>query len=140
MQSALLNIATLFLVWAVAAPTEAQAPRSPTPKPADAPVRTTTVAKGLDHPWGSTFLPDGRILVTERSGSLRIAEKDGRVSEPVAGVPKVRAGGQGGLLDVALSPNFEKDRLVYLSYSEPGEAEGERRSPVHSLGRARSKI
>jgi glucose/arabinose dehydrogenase len=61
------------------------------------------------------------MVVTERPGRLRIVDRDGRVSEPLAGVPKVFARGQGGLLDVALSPNFAKDRLVYLSYAEPGE-------------------
>ncbi|MGH8772518.1 MAG: PQQ-dependent sugar dehydrogenase, partial [Burkholderiales bacterium] len=99
----------------------AQAPRSPTPKPVDAPIRATTVAKGLENPWGLAFLPDGRMLVTERPGRLRIVDKDGRISKPLDGVPKVLAQGQGGLLDIALSPKFEKDRLVYLSYSEPGE-------------------
>lgn len=98
-----------------------QTPRSPTPKPVDAPIRATTIAKGLERPWGLAFLPDGRMLVTEKAGRLRIVEKDGRLSEPLAGVPKVQASGQGGLLDVALSPHFAKDRLAYLSYSEPGE-------------------
>jgi glucose/arabinose dehydrogenase len=104
-------------VW----PARAQAPRSPTPAPVNGAVRVETVAKGLEHPWGLEFLPDGRMVVTERPGRLRIVDRDGRLSEPLAGVPKVFARGQGGLLDVALSPNFAKDRLVYLSYAEPGE-------------------
>jgi len=99
---------------------EAEAPRSPTPKPVKAAVRVETVARGLDHPWALAFLPDGRMLVTERSGHLRIVERDGRVSEPLAGVPRVQARGQGGLLDVALDPRFADNRLVYLSYAEPG--------------------
>jgi glucose/arabinose dehydrogenase len=86
-----------------------------------APVRVATVAQGLDHPWGLAFLPDGRMLVTERPGRLRLVEKDGRLSPPVAGVPEVYARGQGGLLDVALDPGFAGNRLVYLSYAEPGE-------------------
>jgi glucose/arabinose dehydrogenase len=80
-----------------------------------------TVAKGLEHPWSLAFLPDGRMLVTERPGRLRLAGRDGKLSEPLAGVPQVYASGQGGLLDVALSPAFSKDRLVYLSFAEPGE-------------------
>ncbi len=98
----------------------AQAPRSPTPKPVDAPVRVVKVADGLEHPWAMEFLPDGRMLVTERPGRLRIINKDGSISMPLAGVPEVDARGQGGLLDVALSPRFDEDRLVYLSYAEPG--------------------
>ena len=99
----------------------AQAPRSPTPTPTAAPISATTLATGLEHPWGLAFLPDGRMLVTERPGRLRIAEPNGKLSEPVTGVPAVFASRQGGLLDVVLSPQFATDRLVYLSYSEPGE-------------------
>lgn len=84
-------------------------------------LKVETVAKGLDHPWGAAFLPDGRLLVTERAGSLRILAKDGTLSEPLAGVPKVQVTGQGGLLDVALDPDFAQNKLVYLSYSEPGK-------------------
>lgn len=83
----------------------------------------TTVAEGLEHPWGLAFLPDGRALVTERPGRLRLLGTDGRLSAPLAGVPPVRAVGQGGLLDVALDPDFAQNGLVYLSYSEPGEGD-----------------
>jgi glucose/arabinose dehydrogenase len=83
-------------------------------------VAVETVAGGLEHPWGLAFLPDGRILVTERPGRLRVVSKQGVLSEPLAGVPEVAAGGQGGLLDVALDPDFASNRLVYLSYAEPG--------------------
>jgi len=100
---------------------QAQAPRSPTPAPVNGAVRVQTVAGGLEHPWGLAFLPNGRMLVTERPGRLRTVERDGRVSEPLAGVPQVQARGQGGLLDVALDPRFAENRLVYLSYAEPGE-------------------
>lgn len=78
-----------------------------------------TVASGLEHPWGMTFLPDGRMLVTERPGRLRLVEADGKLSRPITGVPNVMARGQGGLLDVALDPDFARSRLVYLSFAEP---------------------
>jgi len=84
-------------------------------------IKVETVAGGLDHPWGLAFLPDGRMLVTERPGQLRIVTKDGKTSEPLKGVPEVFAEGQGGLLDVALDPDFAANGLVYLSYSESGE-------------------
>ena len=99
-----------------------EAPRSPTPDPVKPPARVTDVTRGLEHPWGLAFLPDGRMLVTERAGRLRLVATDGRRSAPLGGVPAVAAGGQGGLLDVALSPRFAQDRLVYLSFSEPGPA------------------
>lgn len=77
------------------------------------------VAGGLSNPWGMAFLPSGDILVTERPGRLTRIAPDGD-RNPVVGVPEVAASGQGGLLDVALDPAFETNRLVYLSYSEPG--------------------
>lgn len=83
--------------------------------------RVEVVAGGLEHPWGLAFLPDGRMLVTERPGRLRIVAADGTVSPPVEGVPTVDDNGQGGLLDVALDPAFAQNGLVYLSFSEPGE-------------------
>jgi glucose/arabinose dehydrogenase len=82
-------------------------------------VSLVTVASGLEHPWGIAFLPDGRLLVTERAGLLRIISLDGKVGPPVAGVPPVDAREQGGLLDVAIDPDFATNRLVYLSYVEP---------------------
>jgi glucose/arabinose dehydrogenase len=81
--------------------------------------KVMTVATGLKTPWGMTFLPDGRMLVTEKAGALRIVGTDGRLSEPVAGTPQVMSRGQGGLLDVALDPAFATNHLVYLSFSEP---------------------
>ncbi|SEJ39405.1 Glucose/arabinose dehydrogenase, beta-propeller fold [Azotobacter beijerinckii] len=78
------------------------------------------LADGLEHPWALAFLPDGQgLLVSERPGRLRLFA-EGRLSEPLGGVPEVYAEGQGGLLDVALSPGFAEDRLVYLSYAEAG--------------------
>jgi len=82
-------------------------------------VRLVTVTEGLEHPWGMAFLPDGRLLVTERPGRLRVVGPDGAISAPLAGVPAVDADGQGGLLDVAIDPQFATSRLVYLSYAEP---------------------
>jgi glucose/arabinose dehydrogenase len=79
----------------------------------------TVVASGLEHPWGLALLPDGRWLVTERPGRLRIVTADGAVSEPLAGLPAVDARGQGGLLDVVTGPSFGADRLIYWSYAEP---------------------
>jgi glucose/arabinose dehydrogenase len=81
-----------------------------------------TVSEGLANPWGLAFLPDGKMLVTERPGRLRVVSADGRqVSEPVAGLPAVDARGQGGLLDVALDPAFAQNQLIYWSYAEPGQ-------------------
>ena len=84
-------------------------------------LKVETVADGLQYPWSLAFLPDGRMLVTEKPGRLRIVAKDGTVSEPLKGVPEVVADEQGGLLDVALDPNFAANGLVYLSYSELGD-------------------
>ena len=83
-------------------------------------IKVATLTNKLDHPWSLAFLPDRRMLVTERPGRLRIVTADGRISPPLGGVPQVLASGQGGLLDVALDPNFASNRLVYLSYAEPG--------------------
>ena len=112
------RMALLLLVLTV--PTFAQAPRSPTPPSTALPGKVTTFATGLEHPWGIAFLPDGRALVTERPGRLRLVGRDGRLSAPLSGVPAVAARGQGGLLDVALDPRFAQNRTIYLSYAEPG--------------------
>ena len=80
--------------------------------------RVETVAEGLMEPWGMAFLPSGDLLVTERGGTLRVVS-DGQVSAPVGGVPDVLYQGQGGLLDVALHPDFAETRMVYLSFSKP---------------------
>jgi glucose/arabinose dehydrogenase len=84
-------------------------------------VAVTTLANGLDHPWGMAFLPDGRLLVTERAGTLRILNTDHTLSQPLKGTPDVFHRGQGGLLDVALDPAFSTNHLVYLSFAEPGQ-------------------
>ncbi|WP_095116878.1 PQQ-dependent sugar dehydrogenase [Pseudomonas sp. Irchel 3F3] len=81
----------------------------------------STLADGLRNPWALAFLPGGKdMLVTERAGNLRVVNTQGKVGPPISGVPKVWAEGQGGLLDVVLSPAFDKDRTVYLSYAEEG--------------------
>jgi aldose sugar dehydrogenase len=89
---------------------------------AEAGVTPVTVARGLENPWGLAFLPDGRMLVTEKPGRLRVVSKDGKVSPPIKGVPAVLAEGQGGLLDVAIDPAFADNRLIYLAYAEPDTA------------------
>jgi len=78
-----------------------------------------TVAGGLEHPWGLAFLPDGRMLVTERPGRLRLVGTDGKLSAPITGVPNVAGRGQGGLLDVVPDPGFAQNRTIYLSFAEP---------------------
>lgn len=84
--------------------------------------RLSVVARGLSHPWAVAPLPDGSFLVTERGGTLRRVGADGQVSAPFTGVPAVSARGQGGLLDVALAPDFGRSRRIYLSYAEPGDS------------------
>ena len=83
--------------------------------------RVVTLTAGLDHPWGLAFLPDGRMLVTERPGRLRIVGPDGTL-DPIAvsGLPPIAAVGQGGLLDVALHPDYRRNGWIYLSYAGPG--------------------
>ena len=84
-------------------------------------LRVATLADGLDSPWGMEFLPDGSIIVTEKGGTIRLVSGSGEVGEPIAGLPEIDAGGQGGLLDVALDPDFASNRLVYITYSEAGD-------------------
>ena len=74
----------------------------------------------FDEPWALAFLPDGRMLVTERKGNLFIVTRDGQRSDAIDGVPNVDYGGQGGLGDVALHPNFARNNMIYLSYAESG--------------------
>lgn len=113
----------LFLLWTVAPmllsqPALAEDRTLPTQAGA---IKVETIAKGLHNPWGLAFLPDGQMLVTERPGTLRLVSKDGTISKPLSGVPEVFAEGRGGLLDVAIDPDFKSNHLVYISYSEPGE-------------------
>lgn len=84
-------------------------------------LKPVTVARGLVHPWSLAFLPDGRLLVTERPGRLRLVSPDGKLSDPIAGLPPVAASGQCGLLDVLPDARFKDNGLLYWSYAEPGE-------------------
>ena len=86
--------------------------------------RLVTVAEGLERPWSVAFLPDGRMLVTEKPGRLRLVSKDGALSKPLANVPAVLGRSQAGLLDVVLSPGFARDNTLFLSYSEPTASGG----------------
>jgi aldose sugar dehydrogenase len=83
-------------------------------------VSTELVAKGLQNPWGLAFIGEGRMLVTERPGRMRVIGADGRVGEPLKGVPAVDAVGQGGLLDVVTDRDFARNRTVHFCYAEPG--------------------
>ncbi|MEE1925377.1 PQQ-dependent sugar dehydrogenase [Pseudomonas sp. 148P] len=103
-------------------------------------LKVATLAEGLKHPWALAFLPDNQgILVTERQGNLRVIGAEGKVGAPLSGVPEVWAKGQGGLLDVVLSPTFNKDRLVYLSFAEGG-GEGDKAGTAVGRGRLSSDL
>lgn len=122
------------LVFATSVCAQNQAPKQVDSVITEAgPVAVVEIAAGLDRPWGIAFLPDGRMLVTERPGRLRIVTASGEVSAPVAGTPTVYAQGQGGLLDVALAPDFETSGWVYLTFARPGP-DG---SAATALGRGR---
>jgi glucose/arabinose dehydrogenase len=89
--------------------------------------RPEVVASGLQNPWGVGFLPDGRFLVTEKSGRIRVVAADGKLGAPLAGLPAIATGGQGGLLDVLVDSAFARNRTFYFCYSEPeagGSANG----------------
>ena len=131
-----LFVAVLAAVFA-AAPASTQSfsgPQVESVMTAAGPIVVQDLTGGLNHPWGMAFLPDGRLLVTERnSGELHVLSADGTLSDPIEGTPTVFAQGQGGLLDVALDPDFGTNGFVYLSYAEPGP-EG---SAATALGRGR---
>lgn len=94
------------------------------PVPARGEASAEVVTSGLSHPWGLAFLPGGRFLVTERPGRLRVVEADGRLGPPLAGLPQVAAGGQGGLLDVITDADFARNRRIFFCYSEPAPKGG----------------
>ncbi|WP_370632946.1 PQQ-dependent sugar dehydrogenase [Diaphorobacter sp. MNS-0] len=94
------------------------------PVPARGEASAEVVASGLSHPWGLAFLPGGRFLVTERPGRLRVVEADGRLGPPLAGLPQMAAGGQGGLLDVITDADFARNRRIFFCYSEPAPKGG----------------
>lgn len=111
-----------LLVFALLAPFAASAQQT---FPSSAgPLKVDTVARGLVHPWALAFLPDGRMLVTERPGRMRIVGRDGTLSQPLAGVPRVFAVSQGGLFDVALDRDFARNRAIYFTYAEPFDGGG----------------
>jgi aldose sugar dehydrogenase len=112
----------LLAALAFAAPAASQAPARVKTQAGD--VVVETVARGLEFPWALAFLPDGRMLVTERDGRLRLVSAEGTLSPAIQGVPRVAARGQGGLLDVTLDPNFAQNRTLYLSYAEPRSGGG----------------
>ena len=85
------------------------------------PLKPVPVATGLDNPWALAFLPDGRMLVTEKPGRLRIVAADGRLGPPLAGLPPVDTGGQCGLLDVVVDPEFAKNGFIFWTFAEPGD-------------------
>ena len=98
-------------------------------------LKPVTIARGLVNPWGLAFLPDGRMLVTERPGRMRVVAPDGRLGEPLQGLPAVEAGGQSGLLDVATDPKFSANGLVYWSFSEADPQGGRGNSTAVARGR-----
>jgi glucose/arabinose dehydrogenase len=147
-----LLIFPMVIVGSVASWAETQAPRSPTPSPIEGMIDVQTVAEGLEHPWGLAFLPDGRMLVTERPGRLRLVMPEGKLSAPLDGLPRVQHAGQGGLLDVKLDPQFTENQWVYLSYAEPapdgtagtavarGRLMGQRLEEVHVIYRQQPQV
>lgn len=127
--------AAALLVLAATAACGADAPTGALEGPGNpGSFRVVTVTEGLEHPWGLAFLPDGGLLVTERAGRLRMVSGGALLPDPVSGVPAVWANGQGGLMDVALHPDFAANRLVYLSFSKPS---GDGRSATTAVVRGR---
>ena len=134
MKRALLALAVTSLL-ALTPPAMAMAERSELGE-----LQLTEVAAGLEHPWALAFLPEGQgYLISERPGRLRLLDAQGRLHPPLGGVPAVFARGQGGLLDIALSPGFATDRLVYLSYAEADD-EGQRAGTAVGRGRLKEDL
>ncbi len=111
--------ALVAIALALLAPAQAFAKRVARLTSSAGPIDVVEVARGLEHPWSLAFLPDARMLVTERPGRLRIVTPAGAISPPLEGVAKVHANGQGGLLDIALGPTFADDGVLLLSYAQP---------------------
>ena len=116
---ATLAAALLSVAASPAAQTPPPGPLTLSP-PADAPF-TVDVIADFESPWAMTFLPDGRMLVTEKAGTMHLVSADGKQRKTVSGIPAVAAEGQGGLMDVVLHPKFAQNKWVYFSYSEAGE-------------------
>jgi glucose/arabinose dehydrogenase len=121
--SSILAAAVAAMICAAAlAEADSRVGRAPPPPPQPAKVvkagyKVAEIAKGLDHPWSMAFLPDGSMLVTERQGRLRLIKRGLLQPEPIGGVPAVHTGGQAGLFDIVLHPNFAQNNLVYLTYA-----------------------
>lgn len=96
-------------------------------------IRVNTIAEGLENVWSLAFLPDGKMLVTEKAGRLRIVSPDGKLSEPLQGLPKIYNQGQAGLLDVVLAPDFAASKKIYFSYSEPDEKGANSTAVSHAI-------
>ena len=111
-------LAALVLVFASASQVAAQSTGA-APSSDDRPFQVQVIAD-LESPWAMTFLPDGRMLVTEKAGTLHLVSADGQQRKSVSGIPQVASEGQGGLMDVVLHPGFAENKLVYFSYSEAG--------------------
>jgi len=109
--------AGIALLSSVAWTSMAAAQQTRAPSAPRTAVKVETIATGLEHPWSLQFLPGGRLLVTERPGRLRLVSPEGVLSPPIDGVPQVHVGGQAGLLDIALAPDFARTNDIYLSFS-----------------------
>jgi aldose sugar dehydrogenase len=117
-----------FMKWLIAGavaavPTAASAAPQTYPSSAGN-LMVETMATGIANPWALAFLPDGRLVVTERAGRMRIVGKDGKLSSPLAGVPQVAARGQGGLHDVVLDRDYARNSTIYLCFAEPASGGG----------------
>ena len=99
------------------------------------PLVLTEIAFGLEQPWALAFLPGGDFLVTEREGTMRVVQANGRIGHPIAGVPPVAAQGQGGLLDVALDRQFAQNRRLFFCFSEPDPSNASRSSTALASAR-----
>ncbi|MFL5811572.1 MAG: PQQ-dependent sugar dehydrogenase [Flavisolibacter sp.] len=104
------------------------------------PYSAKMISNALKHPWGIRSLPDGRFLITEREGTMRIATSTGEVSAPITGIPKVNSGGQGGLLGLTIDPDFQNNRMVYWSFSESTGQANETAIAKGSLSKDETKI
>lgn len=126
-----LVLATAILAQQRNAPTIPREPLGPGPFTFDTAeqhkIRVAVITKGLSHPWGLTFLPDGNMLVTERAGRLRLIRDRVLDPKPISGIPEVFAKQRSGLMDVALHPKFAENKLVYFAYTKPRAIRSQRR-------------